>query len=206
MNPQDLELHREGNGHFRYSIARHSWVMLGTLIAGVILVTLYALIVQGTAAIMPDEIVFSVGLVMIILGIVMLPAPMLDIISALRSRLIVTEEGLQWRGIGGSKSYRWDEIVAIGVPPESPRRVDDRRFHVLLEEDYEFIQGFNLHDRDEAAELMKWRGGFSDRAELAGYRFMCRRGREREVIDRATVHLVPSANDPWDFMSMRFRR
>lgn len=202
----ELDSHDGSERVFRYRVARHSWIMLCVLLAGGALVIGSALTVGGGWQVFDDEIVLSIGIVMVILGLVMLPAPILDIVSARRSRLVVTRKGLSWRGLGASKSFPWDQIIAIGVPPEDPRRVDDRRFHVLLEEDYDFIQGYNLDGREEVASLMQSWGGFSEGVEVGSHSFMCRRERSDETLERARIHLLPSDDDPWDFWSTRFRR
>lgn len=191
---------------FRYRVARHSWLMLGILVTGVTLVVGSALLFGGGWRVFDEELMMSIGLVMIVLGVVLLPAPLLDILSVLRSYLIVSGEGLTWRGLGGSKSFRWEEIVGIGIPPDSPRRVDDQRFHVLLDDEYEFMHGYNLRDREDAADLMRRWGRFSEETTIERYCLLARRGKMEKVRARAGGHLLPLDTDPWDFWSGRFRR
>ena len=201
----DLELHDDTEARFHYRVARQSWLIIGALAAVILLVVGSALLLGRGAGLFDDEIVLGIGLVVLVIGLMLLPSPILDILASMRSELMVTPERLSWRGFGGEKSFEWDEIIAIGVPPEDPNRIDDQRFHVLLEDEYEFIHGYNLRRREQVAALMKSRGEFEEEISIARYGFMCRSGNSEEVEKRARAHLV-SEDDPWDFWSSRFRR
>ncbi len=207
MSYQPLRAEFESSAVFGYGVARHTWLMLGALVGGVILVLGPALLLGGGSRVFTDDTMLSVGIVMIILSVVMLPVPIMDILWSVRGKLILNIDGIAWRGWGARKSHRWDEVIAIGAPPEDPRRVDDQRIHVVMEDQYDFIHGYNLRRREEAIDLMRAWGGFTDRIEVGPYTFMCRRGKADEVRDRASTHIHPGPDeDPWSFWAGRFRR
>ncbi|MGC9320240.1 MAG: hypothetical protein ACP5KN_19560 [Armatimonadota bacterium] len=191
---------------FRYRVARHTWPLLALALGAVTAVVVPAIVLQGGVKTLTDEGLIGIYVVMGILGVVLLPVPIMNLAWSARAQVTVGVERLSWRGFGGTKSLEWSEIVAIGMPPEDPRRVDDQRIHVLTEDDYDFIHGFGLRDRERALELMRSRAGLFEREQVGSHVFTCRAGTSGDVAARAAAHLGVSEDDPWGFWGGRFRR
>ncbi|MEA3399825.1 MAG: hypothetical protein U9R79_01135 [Armatimonadota bacterium] len=191
---------------FRYRVARHTWPLLALAIGAVTAVIVPAVVLQGGIKVLTEEGLVGIYVVMGILGVVLLPVPIMNLAWAARGQVTVGVERLSWRGFGGNKSLQWSEIVAIGMPPENPTRVDDQRIHVLTDDEYDFIHGFGLRDRQRALELMLTYGDLPEREQVGSYTFACRSGTSANVAARAGVHLGVSDDDPWGFWGGRFRR
>lgn len=192
---------------FGYGISRASWGMLGLLALGVALLTAEALIIEGPRT-LSDEGITGLGIIALVLGVVLLPVPLLDIGWWLRGRVVVADDGLHWRAWGAWRSIPWAEIVAIGQPPGGPSRSDDTRLHVLTTEGYEFIHGYLLRERAEAVELITSWASLPEREQVGRYLFRCRAGTSERVAARAAEHVDTGqgGHDPWDFWAMRARR
>jgi hypothetical protein len=120
--------------------------------------------------------------------------------------VVVNAEGIFWRGWGRFTGERWSEIIAIGRPPSDAGRFDDERIHVVTEDDYRFIHGFNMRRRDEALEAMRAWGGFAESKRLGSYSFICRRDRIGEIEERSREHIGTEIDKPYRFWAGRFRR
>jgi len=190
---------------FGYGISRASWVMLGLLALAMAVVSLESLLVGGPGG-WSDESVMGLALIALILGGVLLPVPVMDIIWWLRGRVVVAPDGLHWRAWGAWQSREWTQIIAVGRPTSSARRTDDTRLHVITEDGYEFIYGYQLREADAAVEAMVTWASLPEMERVGRYLFNCRAGASEQVAARAAEHLDTGGYDPWDFWAMRARR
>ncbi len=190
---------------FGYGISRASWVMLGLLALAIAVIAAESLLVRepGTWS---DESVMGLALIALILGGVLLPVPVMDIIWWLRGRVVVASDGLHWRAWGAWRSREWAEIIAIGRPTCAAHRTDDTRLHLITEDGCEFIYGYQLRERDEAVELMVTWAGLPERQQVGSYLFNCRPDTSEQVAARAAEHIDTGGYDPWDFWALRARR
>jgi len=191
---------------FAYGISRASWVMLGLLAVAVALIVGPYLLFEGGPAALDEESVMALALIALVLGGVLLPVPVLDIIWWLRGGVVIGSDGLHWRGWGGSRSLAWSEIIGVGQPPSAPRVGDDTRIYVVTRDGCEFIHGYTLRDRDEAVELMVTWAGLPERQQVGRHTFRCRPGASERVAQAAAEHIDTGGYDPWDFWATRFRR
>ncbi len=190
---------------FGYGISRASWMMLGGLILAVAVFAAESLLVGGLSA-WSEEQAMGLALLALVLGCVLLPVPVLEILWWLRGRVVVGPDGLHWRDWSGWHSLEWAQIIAVGCPTAAAHRSDDTRLHVVTDGDYEFICGYRLRELDEAIELMVTWAGLPELAQVGPHLFHCRAGRSEEVVERAAEHLDTGGYDPWDFWAGRAAR
>jgi len=190
---------------FGYGISRASWVMLAVLALAVALIAGESLLV-ATPGTWSEERVMGLALIALILGGVLLPVPVLDILWWLRGRVVIAADGLHWRAWGAWQSREWARIIAIGRPTSAARRTDDTRLHVITEDGYEFIYGYQLREADAAVEAMLSWADLPEREQVGRYLFHCRPATSEQVAARAAEHIHTGGYDPWDFWASRARR
>lgn len=189
---------------FRYKLSRAGWIMLGLFIALATLLWGSSIFLRLSGP--PAESLMGGLLVVLMVGVVLIPVPAMEIIWWARGRVVVDVEGLRWRGWGKWNEQAWGEILAVGVPEPDARRIDDERIHLITEEDYEFIHGFGLRDREQLREAVSRYGDLDGTAQLGGHTFFCRPGAIDEILERAEDHVDPDDDAANDFWAGRFRR
>lgn len=196
-----------GGRVFGYGISRASRVMLGLLAVTVAIITAERLLLEGFRS-WSDDSLTALGLIVLVLGGVLLPVPLLEIGWWLRGRVVVNADGLHWRAWSAWRTVPWHDLIAIGRPPPEPDRSDDTRLHVLTVDGYEFIHGYQLHELAELVEMVASIAGLPERERVGRYLFRCRSGASERVAARAVEHVDtgPSGYDPWDFWTWRARR
>ncbi|MFW5868948.1 MAG: hypothetical protein ACOCX2_14080, partial [Armatimonadota bacterium] len=112
---------------FRYGISRAAAVMGALLIAliGYFAIQYALLDLRGG----DPETLVGLLVTLLVLGIVLVPVPVMEILWLARGRVEVTSGGLRWRGWGGWNERAWGEILAVGMPAPDSRRQDDERIH-----------------------------------------------------------------------------
>jgi hypothetical protein len=184
-------------------LSRAGWLMLG--IMALVMGLLGAQYAWIDLSAVDTESTVGLLFIMLIIGGVLLPVPGMEIMWYARGRVVVDITGLRWRGWGAWNERTWGEILAVGMPPPDSKKMDDERIHVVTEDDYEFIHGFGLRDREELRRLLRSYGDL-DEAEVVGkHTFLCRPGTGKIVAERAREH-VDLDTDDYDFWATRFRR
>lgn len=188
---------------FRYDISRPAWVMIGLLLAVVVLLWAQYIFLDLTGRDPGSPI--GLLLIVIVVGVALIPVPAMEMMWRARGRVEVDATGLRWRGWGGWSERAWGEILAVGMPPDDARKQDDERIHVVTEEEYEFIHGFCLRNREELRDLLRTHGDLAESETVGRHTFHCRPGVGRLVAKRAGEHADLDADDGIDFLAGRFR-
>lgn len=189
---------------FRYRISRAGWTMLALLLGAVVL--LWTRVMLISAALPDSDMIAGVLSIMLVVGGILVPVPALELIWWARGRVEVGAGGLSWRGWGRWNERPWGEILAVGMPSPNSGRMDDERIHVVTEEDYEFIHGFGLRERETLREMIRSYGDLAEVEVIGKHTFLCRPGAADAVKERARGQVDPADDDAIDFWAGRFRR
>ena len=188
---------------FRYGMSRAGLVLLALLLLIIGLLAIrYVLTDLGAS---DPEALMGLVFIALVLGGILIPVPALEIIWWARGRVAVDTDGLRWRGWGAWNRRAWGDILAVGMPAPDAGRGDDERVHVGTGEDYQFIHGFGLRDREALAEAIRGWGGLSEVQALGRYTVFCRPGSGEQVVELAKAEIEPMP-DALDFWTTRFRR
>ncbi len=189
---------------FGYDISRPAWTMIGLLLAVIVLLWAQYIFLDLSGQ-DPGSLIGLLFIVMVI-GVVLVPVPAMEIMWRARGRVQVDATGLRWRGWGGWNERAWDEILAVGMPPDDAGRQDDERLHIVTQEEYEFIHGFCLRNREDIHDLLRTFGDLAESEVVGSHTFHCRPGAGKMVAKRAEEHLDLDPDDTIDFWAGRFRR
>lgn len=188
---------------FRYGISRPAWIMIGLLaVLAAFLVIQYVLVDLRDGE--PGSVI-GLFFVLLVVAVVLLPVPLMEMIWLVRGRVQVTAEGLRWRGWSGWNERAWGDILAVGLPAPDAQRQDDERIHVVTEDEYEFIHGFGLRDREALRQMLRGYGDLAEVEVIGKHTFLCRPGAGKIIRERAKSEVDPH-DDVIDFWSGRFRR